>query len=104
MGTNLIRDAWRGDESISAVHKLQNGSKRLTVGGIGFLVDINGGVEPARILVYQVADNHSVETVERQLAVAAGANVNKVRSFTGTMTRATIFLARASVSGALALE
>ena len=54
----------------------------LPLGGIGFLVDIDSGIESGRISVNQVADRDSVEPVEVPLAAAASANVNKVSNFT----------------------
>ena len=61
---------------------MQNCGKCLPLGGIGFLVDIDSGIESGRISVNQVADRDSVEPVEVPLAAAASANVNKVSTFT----------------------
>jgi hypothetical protein len=54
----------------------------LPLGGIGFLVDIDSGIESGRFSVNQVADRDSVEPVEVPLASAASANVHKVSTFT----------------------
>jgi hypothetical protein len=73
------------------------------LGGIGLLVDIDGGVESGFVFVHQVAHNDGVEPIETQLSIPASVDVDEVCGFTRTMFGRTIFLAGASVCRALAL-